>query len=1012
VDGLRRKNRALIYYLAAQEGQSMREKLLTFFWPDHERPAAQAILRTMIHDLHKYLEEAFLADDRIIALSPDTFIDVFIFSSSLNSPPPDLQKMTGALDLYKGDFLEGFSLPDSPQFDDWAVSERERYRLMAMNGYTGLARLQEGQHDYPAALESMRRALAFNPFQEDLQRDLMRLLYLNGDRTGVIQQYESLRKLLDEEMGVPPMKETRALYDSIINDTFILPPAETTSHFPPANTSADKPLIPFLGREAELEALKRHLGSARLILLEGEPGIGKTRLLNELIASQTRGRASAVVLRGISHELEQGLPYQPIVEALRKLLARPDWKSIFTQLDLETIWLTELSRLLPELLTRFPAIPAPVPPAEEPRLWEALLRLFQGLSHRGEVWLFLDDLHWADAATIAWLGYLIRHFPSPSLNLVATSRPLEGQTDLLKLLQALRREDRLVQIELSVLPAAVMQKIAAALSHKHDEQLSTWLVKNAEGNPFFITELVRYARGIGLLKKDGTLDMELFDLSPAIPATVQNLIESRLLKLSENARHILHVSAIIGREFDFDLVRQVSSLSESDTLDAIEELQAAHLIDPLPEDKFAFDHSLTMEVSLKDMTETRRHLIHRQVAEALEAIYRSDLDPVSGLIAQHFLGSNLPDRAKAYAIRAGRFAANLAAWEEAIAFFEQALPLESDDTERARIFMAMGTAHFHNGDFALASKDFQPAMGLAQAGHNLPLWEDAYLGLQMSFIPQARFTEAIEVAKELRRSGPPELAVCAEYIWGSSLEVESAHPVEAEQHLREAERLFLEQPRNFETKVTLAQIKYSLAGVFGQQGRIREAVEQFREVMDMLERGDSTLDILRNIMLYNNLAYHLHLLEDPSAMDYVKKGTRLARERGSLSHLPYLYSTSGEIALAAGNLDAAEQYFSDGLTLAEQIPIPERIAGMTANLGLVAKQRGDIDLARERFRTALKLVEPLRNHHLEARIRIWLSPLLPWEEAHVCLNSARILAEQGGLQGLLEEIGELERNLA
>jgi tetratricopeptide (TPR) repeat protein len=324
----------------------------------------------------------------------------------------------------------------------------------------------------------------------------------------------------------------------------------------------------------------------------------------------------------------------------------------------------------------------------------------------------------------------------------------------------------------------------------------------------------------------------------------------------------------------------------------------------------------------------------------------------------------------------------------------------------------MGTAHFHKGDFALASKDHQSAMKLAQASHNWPLLGDAHLGLNLSLIPQARFVEAVEAAKGLRESGPPELAICAEFIWGASLEVESAHPIEAEHHLREAERLFLEGQGTFETKVTLAQIKYSLAGVFGQQGRIQETVEQFRVVLDMLERGNSTLDTLRNIMVYNNLGYYLHLLGDASAMDFVKKGIQLAQERGSLSHLPYLYSTSGEIALAAGDLDAAEKYFSEGLALAEQIPIPERVAGMIANLGLVAKERGDIDLACERFQTALRLVEPLRNYHLEVRIRIWLAPMLSFEDARVCLNTARILAEQSKLHGLLEEIGELEKDLS
>lgn len=144
---------------------------------------------------------------------------------------------------------------------------------------------------------------------------------------------------------------------------------------------------------------------------------------------------------------------------------------------------------------------------------------------------------------------------------------------------------------------------------------------------------------------------------------------------------------------------------------------------------------------------------------------------------------------------------------------------------------------------------------------------------------------------------------------------------------------------------------------------------------------------------------------------YAQTGMKLARERESLSLLPFLYSTSGEIALANGDLDAAEKYFRDGLTLAEQMSMSERIAGMTANLGRVAKDRGDNDLAREQLQRALSLVTSLGNHHLEVRIRIWLLPLLSLKDARACLKSAREIAERDGLKGLLEEIGELEKDL-
>jgi DNA-binding SARP family transcriptional activator len=1014
VDGLRRKNRALIYYIAAQEGQSNREKLLTFFWPDHERSASQSILRTMIHDLRKNLGKAIQVDDQNIILATDTFIDVKEFSTALASPLTDLQKLSEALNLYKGDFLEGFSLSDSPQFDDWVASERDHYQLRAMNGFAELSHLQEAKREYSAALEAIRRALAFNPLQEDLQRDFMRLLYLNGDRAGVIRQYEFLRKLLDEELGVPPMPETRALYDSIINDTFVPLAPDTPIQFSTTNISADKPLLPLLGRDAELESLKNHLGSGKFILLEGEPGIGKTRLISELIDLQTQGQASNFVLQGTSYELEQGLPYQPIVDALRKLLIQIKGKSLVERLNLESIWLTELSRLLPELLAQLPHISAPIQPADERRLWEALHQFIRALIQHGKVWLFLDDLHWADAATIAWLGYLIRNISSPSFNLLVTSRPLERQTDLIKLLQVLSREDRLVKIQLSVLPESVMQKMAVVLSQKNNELLSDWLIKNAEGNPFFITELVRYAQGIGLLKEDGILDMELLHLSPAIPATIQNLIESRLLKLSENARRLLHVAAIIGREFDFELAKQVASMSEIETLDAVDELQAAHLIKPLADDKFVFDHSLTMEVSLNDMHGTRRRFLHRRVAETLESIHQKDLDPVAGLIAHHFMDGNIPDRAKFHSFRAGQLAANLAAWVEALAFYKQALALESDDTERARIFLAMGTAHIYKGDFALASEDFRSALELAEASQNLPLLEEAHLGLIRSFFPhQARFTEAVETSKKLLESGPPELAVCAEFVLGTSLAIDSAHPVEAEYHLRQAERLLRDQVGIYETKVTSIQIKYQLGAVLGQQGRNEEAFASYLEVLDLMERGEGTLDpmAMGNIMLYNHLAYYAHLQGDASAAMYAQTGIKLARERGSLSLLPFLYSTSGEIALANGDLDAAEKYFRDGLALAEQTPLLVAVAGLTANLGLVAKARGQNEIACEQLQKALILVQPLGNLHLEVRIRIWLAPLLAAKDARASLDSARVLAEQGGLKGLLEEIRKLEKDL-
>src|SRR6185437_1917222 len=130
VDNMRRKNRALLFYLAAHHQPLTRENLLTFFWPDHERSAAQPILRTMIHDLRKRLGETFHADGETIGFAPDATIDVQIFTAVLGSPSSHPERLIETLALYRGDFLDGFSLVDSSQFDDWAAAEQDRYRLM------------------------------------------------------------------------------------------------------------------------------------------------------------------------------------------------------------------------------------------------------------------------------------------------------------------------------------------------------------------------------------------------------------------------------------------------------------------------------------------------------------------------------------------------------------------------------------------------------------------------------------------------------------------------------------------------------------------------------------------------------------------------------------------------------------------------------------------------------------------------------------------------------------------
>ncbi|HZQ09649.1 MAG TPA: BTAD domain-containing putative transcriptional regulator, partial [Anaerolineae bacterium] len=217
----RRKNRALLFYVAAHDKPLTREHLLNFFFPDHERAAAQPILRTMLYDLRKQLDDALIVQDETLALAPDTFVDARAFQSNLQPPTFNMQYLTSSLQLYRGDFLDGLTLPDEPQFDDWVNRERERYRALATRGWNKLAALYEDAREYGGALDALERALALDALNEEIQRAAMRVQYFRGDRAGAIRRFEQLQNRLNEELGVPPLPETRALYDAIVTDALV-----------------------------------------------------------------------------------------------------------------------------------------------------------------------------------------------------------------------------------------------------------------------------------------------------------------------------------------------------------------------------------------------------------------------------------------------------------------------------------------------------------------------------------------------------------------------------------------------------------------------------------------------------------------------------------------------------------------------------------------------------------------------------------------------------------------------
>ncbi|MFL5805772.1 MAG: ATP-binding protein [Roseiflexaceae bacterium] len=1033
IDVTRRKSRALIYYLAANPAPLTRAQLLSFFWPDLDRSSAQTTLRSTLHGLRKALGPALQTTDTSIALAPDVAIDARDFERDLAAPPADPRWLAATIERYRGEFLAGFVLPDVEAFEDWLSAERERYRRLALRGLAALARLHEGRGEITAARDAIERALAFDPLQEDTQRAAMRLHYLAGDRAGAIRRFEQLRRLLDDELGVPPMAETQALYDAIITDTL-------NDERRTANDDSESHILhrssfivhrsdslPFVGRAAELDALRNLAATQRLVLIEGEPGIGKTRLAEEFIRT-----AGTLALAGAARELEQTLPYQPVIEALRGLLAREDWPALRAALDLPAIWLAEVGRLLPELAapggdahSAPPAHLPELPGAAESRLWEGVNQFLRALGRRRPVTLFLDDLHWADASTLALLGYLARQTYDAPIVFLAAARPAGPHTPLAALTQALARGDRLARLPLARLGADDVIALARSLSPTYAYPLADWLTRNSEGNPYILAELVRHARDRELLLPNGALNLPALSDTPIVPTNVYSLAQARLARLSDSARRLLDAAVAAGREFDFTVAARAAGLAEDDALDALDELRTAALIAPLGEERFmnqadggrftnrpyyAFDHTLTMEVAYREVGEPRHRLLHRRIAEAMEQLYSDRLDEIAGLLASHFAEGGAAERAAQYAFRAGQRAAGLAAWAEAATFYEQALAGAEPGLSHAEgaswretILMALGTARLEASAGASAAAAFRAAQELAEARGDQDATDRARLALAQALILQNHYAEVIALAQQLRQS--PAYVVDAELLWGTALSLEGADLAGAVAHLNAAAAGCAARSN----PVHLAHITFELGSVAAQQGDLPRAIEHYRAALDIAEQTEQAL--LYSILAHNNLAYNLMLLGDPDAAEHARIGLRLAQEQGALGMQTFLLSTLGEIAMSQGDLAAAERHFADGLALAERLDIPERIAGITANLGLLAQRHGQADLAFQRLSTALAGANSIGARHLAAQIRIWLAALLPPAAARAQLDAARAFAAASGRRRLLEEIAELERRL-
>jgi predicted ATPase/DNA-binding SARP family transcriptional activator len=789
-----RKAQALLLYLAVEGGMHHRRQLDAFLWPDSEPHEARAALRNAIVLLRRLLSDPeaspsshthLLSLHDLLSLDPHTPVeldlDVVLHAwkeaRKLSMVPSQEQHaalvtlVQCALALMRGPFLDGFWLGEDAPFDAWREQQQRQWQVRLLLLLDRLSFWQEAAGEFESANATLARWVALDRLSEEACRRLMRISLVRGDAAAALQVYASLQAHLAEALRIKPSPETVALAEhsrTLAARDRSAPARPTTAESrPPSELVA-----PLLGRSAAFRHLvgsfqQTRQGQPQAVLVVGEAGIGKTRLADEFVAwSRAQG---AEALRGHAFEMGGRLPYQPLVEALRERLETENAPEDL----LEDVWLAELSRLLPELRVRYPDLPAPTEDelTAKARLFEAVARLLDALAKRAPLVLLVDDLQWADEASLDLLRYLGHSWKEHSnrVLLLGTVRgeELELNPQLSAQLVNLGRDLPVTQVSLQPLSQVETLQLIEALvgegepgtvgpsttgsgaspSHAGETKLSVladFLFAQTGGQPLYLLETLKLLREQELLVPrrgaDGTWWLEqTVDMAAAVaqersrrellPPSVRALIQTRLAKLTQPSRQLVMASAVLGIHATAQHLWQVAELGSlsggQGTHAGVEALEEAVRSGILREEQaraglsgsYRFAHDLIRDVVYTDLGEARRQVLHQRAFHLLlaEGARASEL-------AYHAFLAGEAEAAYRFSVQAGMEAVAVFAVADAIGHYEQARALlqvpkriqtELSASEVERLYVHLGRAYADQNAWQKAQEAYEELLTYA-----------------------------------------------------------------------------------------------------------------------------------------------------------------------------------------------------------------------------------------------------------------------------------------------------------
>ncbi|MEM9773051.1 MAG: AAA family ATPase [Chloroflexota bacterium] len=941
-----RKGVALLTYLALNGVAQPREKLIGLLWAESTEEAARKNLRNLLWAIRKDFGPDLVVGegDESLALSESVWVDAAAFQMSAANPEATADSEQ-ILTLYRGDLLESFQIRDAPEFEQWLLLERERLQQLFLHASRRLLYEYRGAQRWPELVKHVKRTLTIDPLQEEMHRLLIESLALQGDRNEALRQFERLKNVLWQELGVEPIDKTIDLVVQIRSGEF----AEAHINQPDTADSVssqikEPTLNPFIGQQLPLHQLddafsRTHSGNACITIIKGEMGIGKTRLWGEWAQRQT----SAEMFATGCLPSTQAMPFFPLISLFR---SHPRLnRLISSKSQLEDVWLIELARLLPEIVTTFPHLPPSQVNAPE----EDRLRLFQALTHcfdlpsHDPLIVFIDDAHWIDQATIDWLSYFVHQLKNRPVMLSLSFRGEEIRPQLKSQIANWKRLGLVSEINLMGLDEMAALELIQKTNPNAPNPFRIW--ERGRGNPLFLIEL----------SQSPNID---------IPLALKDLIQQRLDNLSDVEQQVVETAVIVEPLTEFDILQAVSGRHEDELLLALDRLLANGILHE-SQQRYEFVHPLLAEVTRDNMSATRLRILNRRSGRVLQHHFANRLPEVASHLARHFALAQEPDLAGQFAELAGDHALSVAALNEAADYFQRSLKFGKTAARQNKL----GRVNQLLGDLETARSFYQQAVKTYQEQLEPHASLRVKVDLAETFIQSGQPDVAQEMIEQMFQlldgDAPADIVARAHVVWGSALLRNGEALAASQTQFEKAFQLAAEH----NLPALAAYARFEEGNVAAQQDALDQAHLFQQEAIDWAKRGG---DVYMQTLATNNLAYYLILNRQLNqAEQMIREGLDLVEKHGLQLPLQYLYSTFGELFMAREAWDEAADWFNKGMAEARSRNNWVQVANYQANLGLVARGQGNDASALSLFDSALKTLDEYDSLHLRLQIEIW-----------------------------------------